>query len=501
MSKFRRNIFSNLLAKIWISLLTFSLIPISIKFMGPEHYGLIGFYATLQSCFLALDMGLGTAVNREMSQLVARERKAAECHDVFLILQYFYWFIGILSFALIFVSAPFFAQNWFRLQTLSSQDVENILVLMGVIIGLRLPVVFYQGVLLGLQQQVVLNSTLSILEGARFTGSILVLLIVPTAQSFFQCQLVIIMAQTLLLMVIAKRSLPPAPRPPKIRRKLIKRIIKFASGMLAFNLSVLVIIQADKIILSKILTLEHFGYYNLVYTLATSIYLIVSPINAAALPRFSQLIAENSFKKLFSTYHQTSQLMACLTIPISSVMIIFSKNIISGFLVDSVLADNFSLALSFLSLGSLISALVHTPYTLQFALGNIKIPLIVNTILIFLVLPILIVTSRSVNQSNLIVVASLMWVFVNFVYLTISVNLIHKQIMLKESKKWYTESVILPLCMALSVVSILRWIQLPSEGAYLIFSVSVAWLLLSISCILIMPFTRSLILNKTLTIS
>ena len=65
----KKNIAANFSGSIWQSLMSLAFVPLYIKFMGIESYGLIGIFATLQAMFVLLDMGLSATLNREMARL------------------------------------------------------------------------------------------------------------------------------------------------------------------------------------------------------------------------------------------------------------------------------------------------------------------------------------------------------------------------------------------------------------------------------------------------
>ena len=58
MSTIAKNIFSNLFATAFITVLTLAVIPVQIHILGVESYGLIGFIATLQVVFIVFELGL-----------------------------------------------------------------------------------------------------------------------------------------------------------------------------------------------------------------------------------------------------------------------------------------------------------------------------------------------------------------------------------------------------------------------------------------------------------
>ena len=60
------------------ALMSFAFVPLYIRFMGMEGYGLIGVFTTMLAIFALLDLGLGLTVNRELARLSADDTRRAD---------------------------------------------------------------------------------------------------------------------------------------------------------------------------------------------------------------------------------------------------------------------------------------------------------------------------------------------------------------------------------------------------------------------------------------
>ena len=78
LSQIKLNILANFAGKGWNALMLVALVPLYIRVLGIEAYGLIGFFTTLQAVFALLDLGLSTTLNRETARLSARADSAQE---------------------------------------------------------------------------------------------------------------------------------------------------------------------------------------------------------------------------------------------------------------------------------------------------------------------------------------------------------------------------------------------------------------------------------------
>ena len=64
----KRNLLANYLGQAWAALMGLAFVPLYIKYLGIEAYGLIGLFAVLQAWLSLLDMGMTPTLGREMAR-------------------------------------------------------------------------------------------------------------------------------------------------------------------------------------------------------------------------------------------------------------------------------------------------------------------------------------------------------------------------------------------------------------------------------------------------
>ncbi len=74
--------------------MAFMFLPLYIKFMGVEAYGLVGIYASLQVLSGLLDMGLSGTLNREMARLSIFPGREQQMRNLVRSLEMIYWGIA-----------------------------------------------------------------------------------------------------------------------------------------------------------------------------------------------------------------------------------------------------------------------------------------------------------------------------------------------------------------------------------------------------------------------
>ena len=70
----RRNVLANYAGQAWTGVMGIAFIPIYIRILGIEAYGLIGIFAILQGAMALLDTGMTSTFNREMARYSAGVR-------------------------------------------------------------------------------------------------------------------------------------------------------------------------------------------------------------------------------------------------------------------------------------------------------------------------------------------------------------------------------------------------------------------------------------------
>ena len=163
---------------------------------------------------------------------------------------------------------------------------------MGVLFTFQWPLAFYQGALMGLQRQVLMNGVRMTMSTLGATGAVLILwLVSPTPIAYFTWQIVINAIHVGILATLAWRVLPHGPRVSRFRFAIVRELWRFAAGTSAIMATGIVLSQTDKLVVSKFLSLSDFGYYSVASTAATGLFLFIHPLYNSLFPRFSSVIA------------------------------------------------------------------------------------------------------------------------------------------------------------------------------------------------------------------
>ncbi|MGI8668596.1 MAG: oligosaccharide flippase family protein, partial [Aridibacter sp.] len=328
-------------------------------------------------------------------------------------------------------------------ENISPEMIREALMIMSVTFAFQWATGFYTGGLYGLQEQKTLNLINVVFALIRSFGAFFVLAFVsPTIKAYLVWQLITTVLNCFLLFIFFWRKLPTTAEKPRFKSRLLKEVWRYAAGMAGTSLVVLVLTQTDKLILSKILTLEDFGYYSLAITLAgTGIGMIVGSIQTTYFPQFSQLVAQNKLDELRELYHRACQVMSFFLIPVVTVMAFFSYEILLVWTRKPEIAENTYILLTLVAIGTGLNGLMHLPYYAQLAFGITKIGFWQNVIAIIFLIPFLLWATFHYGAIG----GALSWAILNFSYTIFGLQVMHRMILKGELKRWYLEDTIKPI--------------------------------------------------------
>lgn len=462
-------------------------VPLYIRFIGIESYGLIGFFSALQAFIYLLDFGLATTINREMAAS-AVQGNGRSSRNILRTLEVVYWLAAIVIGIVLATLGPFVATRWVNSQGLSEATISRAALILAFVVALRWPSSLYAGALAGRQKMVLLNVLNAGIATARGAGAVLVLwLISSTVEAFLTWQVAISIAQTAATGFFIWNELSPSSERSRFDVSIIKRIWKFSAGMTGISITVLLLTQTDKLVLSKTLSLTDFGYYSLAATVASVVMLTVSPIVSAVFPKFSSLLSERDEQRLRMNYHLSCQLVSLACIPLGSVIALFSHELLAVWTRDPVIAEKAYLITSLLAIGSMLNGMMNVPYYLQLAYGWTSLALYINIVATILLVPLLLVLVNTFGALG----GGIAWIILNSGYVLFGINLMHRRIFPGDQLRWYAFDVGLPAAAAVTSAALMKLFE-PTDLSALgtSFWLSASVLLSAVSVVLVAPDLR-----------
>jgi O-antigen/teichoic acid export membrane protein len=451
----KRNVLANYLGQGAQAVVGLAFIPLYIKYLGIEAYGLIGIFGLLQAWLALLDLGMRPALGREMARFTAGALSPQSIRDLLRSVE----LIGVaLAAALalgIWAASGWLAFNWVTSKHLPTTLVAHSFALMGAVTALRFVEEIYVSSIAGLQRQRLQNALTAGLATARGVGAVCVLALVsPTLKAFFLWQALMSLISVAVFARAIYEALPTAPLPARFSGPALKGTWRFAAGMMAITLLALLLTQVDKILLARLLTLESFAYYTLAGSAVNGLYMLMAPIAAACYPRFTQLLASGDTVALQAIYHRSAQLVSVLMGSAAVVLALFSDTVLSLWTSSPVLAQHVAPLLALLAVGALFNGLTGIPYQLQIASGWTSLMVKVNIIAVSILVPSLLWIVPSYGAMG----AARVWVTLNAGYVMFAIPLMHRRLLPADKWLWYRNDVAAPLAAATATAFLWRWL-------------------------------------------
>jgi len=483
---------ANLAGTGWSCLVQLALIPLYIRFLGVEGYGVVGTYATLQALFIVLDLGLSQTLGREMARLSAASGNSIRIADTARTLELAYWAVAGLIALIAALLSGLIAHQWLNPVTMERDEVADALLYMALALGLRWPVALYMGGLNGLQRQVLSSSLGAAFNTVQGVGALLVLwLVEPTVKAFFIWQAVVALAYILVLRRALWKCIGPDLRGhPSMQ--VMRETWRFAAGVSGIALLAVFLTQLDKILLSKLLSLEEFGYYTLATAVATSLYALIAPIYTAFYPRFTELVAQADNISLIDTYHRACQIMAVAVLPPAALLVFMGEDLLLAWTGDAELAQRVWLPVALLSAGNALNGLMNLPYALQLAHAWTRLAFWSNAVAVVVLAPAIYLATLRWGAPG----AAAMWLALNAGYVVVVSLLMHRRLLVKEAGRWLFGDVFGILAPVVLLSACLVFVPLPDERLPLAAMLAVFYALIALVALLAARRLRPYLLSE-----
>lgn len=450
----RSNLVANYLGQGWTALMGLLFVPLYIHYLGLESYGLIGVFAVLQAGLTLLDLGMSPTLNRELARYTAGAHSPGSVGDLVRTFEFICAGLALVILVGATVAAGWIARTWLNASALSPERVTHVLMIMGVVAALRFQEGLYRAAILGFQRHVWLNLASASLATLRGVGAVLVLLCVETSiEVFFIWQAAISMLTVAILRWQLLRYMPTATRQARFVPADFGESWHFAKGILLTTVLALVLTQIDKVLLSRLLSLEQFGVYAFATSIVGMLAQLIGPVTQSYSPKFAQLVASQDETTLVSSYHQAAQLMSIVLVPAGLTLGLYAEPLILAWSGNASLAVQAAPIVAMLALGTVLNSFMQVPYMLQLAYGWSMLSVRVNVLAVALIVPILLLLVPKYGAVG----AAMAWGAVNCFYIAVGIHFMHRRLLVTEKWHWYVRDVLLPFSVAVVVALIGRW--------------------------------------------
>ena len=281
----RQNILANYLGTAIVLGVPVLALPWYLSLLGPGLFGLISFVTMLQAVLGLIEAGVGQALLREFALCFDPNRndgsRAASLLHGF---ERLYWIFALLSGAVLACLAPFIADHWLNLEPAMRDAGLHAVLGAAALFAVQFPGSVYRSLLVGSLAQVSLNWSSSGCMLLRHLEGLGLVMVWPSLVTYLCWQVLTGLCETLLRARYA-RGRVGGRLAMRGNRAELQAVFRTAAGLTGAILLGALTVQMDRIILSRMIGIESFGYYALAATVAISALQIIQPVVQAVLPK------------------------------------------------------------------------------------------------------------------------------------------------------------------------------------------------------------------------
>jgi O-antigen/teichoic acid export membrane protein len=409
---------------------------VGVKFMfsrlGADAFGIIYFSLLMTGVLTAaLELGVMSTTVRQVSAHYSTERSYVE--HLVRTASLFYWGVSLLLFVAIFAAAPVLVDKWVTIKTIDAATATTMLRVLSVTTLIALPRALYSSLFQG-RQRMELNNGIDVASSAlQQAGTIAILARGGDVYAVVGWLAAIAVLSTLTYLTIAARMFGWRALVPGYFHDVVTRNLGFTAHMGVLSVLNMILLQFDKVVVSKLLPIASVGYYSFASTVMVRIRFAAAAIAQAALPSLSALHQLGDARSMQVQYRKLQDLICYGMVPLFAAAA-FGALPVYTYLFNRQVAWLLLLPNALLCLGFFMSATVIIPYTFAIAVGRPDIASRSNALALFIVIP---ATTGLTYEFGLIGAAS-SWVVYHLFLYAYMIPRICRECLLVSTRSWYT---------------------------------------------------------------
>lgn len=436
----RRNLAANFLSRAWIGVLQIVALPFTLKLLGPEGFGLVGVFLTLQSVASIFESAFSIATNREMAQ--RRATAAESTHDILPVFGLAGFGCGIVFAVAMILLTPLLVTYWITADGLSRSVVENSLLIMGGTLGLQVANGSTFGALLGCDRQVAANAVLSLWALLRTVGALAALVVLGGGLvTYFAAQLVGYLIYFGLTAAMALRAAGWATSPSTWRAEHWRERCRTMAGMIGSGLASSPLEQLDKIVLAHWGGVRELGYYSFASSLAGVVLYVAGPVVQASFPALAASVGQRNTAETDRVFHLMTALMTVTAGAIALMLSLFGTEIVGLWTGNAETGVEVGRLLSYLMIGAAANAVYFLPVYLQLATGRTKPLIVFNAVTLVVMIPVMYLAATEIGAVGV----AIGWLAIKAAALFALVPVILKPLLTGGAWAWWRQSILPPL--------------------------------------------------------
>jgi O-antigen/teichoic acid export membrane protein len=361
-SRVIKNLGSGLLAQAWTVLLGLVALPVLVRGLGAEHYGLLALSLALIGFAAVADLGVGRAASKfiaedyERNEIGRTERFVRTSLTVST-------GTGLIGTAGLLLLTPLLVRRVFNIRQAMQAEAQIVFALTAIGLVPVLLRILFDGVLAGHHRIAFLNLTNMIANTLKAGFSIAAIMAGHSVLAIVAINVVVCYLHAIGLgwythLFFCGRIRVAFGWDRKIARQLLELGLV---STLSWVLANVIFLYADRVIIGMFLPLAMVGYYTMAFDIASKQWYFSSSVSQTFLPVFSGQSVTNQ-GALGQSYIQAAKALAVLVTGATMLLVVFGRELLTYWISPDFAAHS-TAPMMLLGIGILLSCYVTIPYT------------------------------------------------------------------------------------------------------------------------------------------
>jgi O-antigen/teichoic acid export membrane protein len=386
------NAMFNALGQAFAIVLAFVATPYLVHHLGEELYGLIALVGTIAGFAGLLNLGIGTALAKFVSELYWKR-------DFQRIGELFQSALGVVlvgggaACALLIVYRRDLAAAFIHASSRAAQFVTFALFVAAFGVLLSLASRPFGAILMGVQR-FDLTNLLSVSNAAVwYVGAMIVLALGFSARAVLIVDLAGSVGLLAVSVILARRLIPGLHLRPRLRVADLRYLFGFSAYVILTAVSSLLVHRFDSVLVAYFLPISAVTFYVVPYALAQKTWKGVGVVTSVILPTASELSAMREHSKLQELYLRATRVVLIAAAPVTLVLLAAPGPVLR-YWIGKDFALHSALVMRLLAAGFFVNILAHVPYVVaqgigrpQIATKNSVLNAVVNVTLFVVLIP------------------------------------------------------------------------------------------------------------------
>lgn len=366
-----RNTLLNLIGLAFPLLVGVVTIPLVVRGLGTERYGLLSLAWVVLGYFTIFDLGLGRATTKYVSEALSKGEED-QVPQIVWTAATFQAILGLLGGLVLYGITDILIENVLNIPPELIGEARDTLYLLALSVPLVLLSISFGGVLEAAQRFDLMNLV-------RMPSSILTF-ILPLVGLYMGLGLpgivaLILLARlgTLAIFIFFDLKIIPEIKKYSVSFARFSHLFAYGGWVMITSIVGPVLVYLDRFLIGSLITIAAVTYYAAPYEAVTRISIISSSLSATLFPAFSAMEGGKDRQKLGLFFARSVKYVFLICGTIVALVIVFAKEILQIWLGSDFVVES-TLSMQVLSLGVLINSLAIAPFSFLQGVGRPDLP-------------------------------------------------------------------------------------------------------------------------------